>query len=175
MTDPDTYPTAEEDSLGYDDELGYDDDVQDAEEWRPGTCDQCPGHTGGQDEIRAAMASAIVPVCACAIGQGATADECECGPEVGREHTLFEREQLPDNFAELVDELSQPIVSDNGVVIPPAMSPVPPTGEPCGKCGEPPAAHAGWAKGHLWIRRMAYQDAPEVQPQNAADATDGTN
>lgn len=30
-------------------------------------------------------------------------------------------EQLPDNFAELVDELSRPVVSDDGTVIPPAM------------------------------------------------------
>lgn len=30
-------------------------------------------------------------------------------------------EQLPDNFAELVDELSRPVVSDDGTVVPPAL------------------------------------------------------
>ena len=32
-------------------------------------------------------------------------------------------EQLPDNFVELVDELSRPIVLDDGVIIPPAIRP----------------------------------------------------
>lgn len=59
----------------------------------------------------------------------------------------------------------------DGPTIPPLIAPGPPAGDPCGKCGDHPAAHAGWAKGHLWIRRMAYQDKPaEVQPHRA-DAT----
>lgn len=41
---------------------------------------------------------------------------------------------------------------------------------PCGRCGKPPAAHLGWEQGHLFIRRMSYQETTEVQP-HGADAT----
>lgn len=44
----------------------------------------------------------------------------------------------------------------------------------CGRCGSTPAEHIGWAKGHLFIRRMSYQTTtPEVQPHGAG-ATDDT-
>lgn len=118
MTDPDTYPTPEDEhDQGYPDDDQDDDDQADALDWQPGECDYCPGHAGGQAEIAAAMASSIVPVCACAIGQGAPADECLCGPE------LFSKEQLPDNIVDVVDELSRPLVTDDGTVIPPAITP----------------------------------------------------
>lgn len=38
-------------------------------------------------------------------------------------------------------------------------APVDPS-EPCGRCGKLSGAHHDDAQGHLWIRRMAYQDAP---------------
>ena len=56
------------------------DDVEEAEEWQEGQCDNCSGPPRGQDEQRAALASAIVPVCACWIGQGAAPEDCTCGP-----------------------------------------------------------------------------------------------
>ncbi|MFE9448314.1 hypothetical protein [Streptomyces sp. NPDC006739] len=55
-------------------------DDQDDEEWQEGQCDMCFGSTP-EDLQRAAESPGIVPVCACAIGQGAPADECRCGPE----------------------------------------------------------------------------------------------
>lgn len=54
-------------------------DFDESEEWQEGQCDNCPGDSG-QAERAAQMASAIVPVCACAIGQGAPPEECQCGP-----------------------------------------------------------------------------------------------
>lgn len=57
------------------------DELEDAPEWQTGECDMCPGDSG-QAERAAQMASAIVPVCACAIGQGADAGDCLCGPEL---------------------------------------------------------------------------------------------
>lgn len=54
-----------------DDDL--DDELDDAEEWQPGECDMCFGET---------VQGPLGPIhCACAIGQGAPADECRCGPE----------------------------------------------------------------------------------------------
>lgn len=42
----------------------------------------------------------------------------------------------------------------------------------CGRCGKTPADHLGWEQGHLFIRRMSYQDEPaEVQPPTGAGAT----
>lgn len=58
------------------------DDPEGDEEWRPGTCDNCAGDSG-QAERAAQMASAIIPVCACAIGQGAPPGQCHCGPATG--------------------------------------------------------------------------------------------
>jgi hypothetical protein len=84
VTDPDTYPTPEDDYAlfeAYDEfaDDGLDDD--DAPEWQPGECDMCVG-ASGQAELAAQMASAIVPVCACLMGQGAPLGECMCGPEL---------------------------------------------------------------------------------------------
>lgn len=60
----------------YDDEYG-----EPAEDWTEGTCDRCSGPPTESREGRATMASAIVPVCACFMGQGATPEDCVCGPE----------------------------------------------------------------------------------------------
>lgn len=81
MTDPDTYPTPEDDYQGYDDyeDRPWADEPEDAEEWQEGTCCQCSGSTP-EDLQRAAQPGALIPVCACATGQGAPADECVCGP-----------------------------------------------------------------------------------------------
>lgn len=74
--DPDLYPTPEDDWNP--DEDDYDGPAGD-EEWQPGTCDRCSGDSG-QAERAAQMASVLIPVCACAIGQGAPLGECQCGP-----------------------------------------------------------------------------------------------
>lgn len=67
--------------VDYDEDEPYDeDDQEDTDEWQPGQCDMCTGSTP-EDVKRAAEEPGIVPVCACAIGQGAPADECRCGPE----------------------------------------------------------------------------------------------
>lgn len=65
----------------YDDDVQDDeyDDVQDAEEWQEGQCDNCPGPPKTQAEQAAVLASAIVPACACWIGQGASPENCVCG------------------------------------------------------------------------------------------------
>lgn len=62
--------------------VDYDEDetVDDGEEWQEGECDMCLGSTP-EDVKRAAEEPGVVPVCACAIGQGAPADECRCGPD----------------------------------------------------------------------------------------------
>lgn len=73
VSQPDEYGPDE-----YDDEYEYD-PVDVAEEWTEGQCDNCTGSTA-EDLARAAASSGITPVCACAIGQGAPAEECECGP-----------------------------------------------------------------------------------------------
>jgi hypothetical protein len=57
-------------------------DYDDAEEWQEGQCDNCTGSTAAELEA-AATGNTITPVCACAIGQGATADACVCGPGGG--------------------------------------------------------------------------------------------
>jgi hypothetical protein len=62
----------------YDDAEGYPNDFYpDAEEWREGECDRCYGG----DENGVTATGPLGPVyCACFIGQGASEDECECGP-----------------------------------------------------------------------------------------------
>lgn len=50
------------------------------EEWIEGSCDRCAGST--QEDIERAATEAFAPVCACAIGQGASLDECVCGPQL---------------------------------------------------------------------------------------------
>lgn len=64
------------------DEDYYQDD--DAEEWQPGTCDNCYGSTE-EDLERAAKGPGLIPVCACAIGEGAPLGECRCGPPTAEE------------------------------------------------------------------------------------------
>lgn len=49
-----------------------------AEEWAAGQCDNCTGSTA--EELQRAAEGGIIPVCACAIGQGAAAEACVCGP-----------------------------------------------------------------------------------------------
>lgn len=82
MTDPDTYPTAEDEFRGYGDhedrEWDYDEDQEDAEEWKPGECDNC---SGGDANGVTATGPLGALYCACKIGQGAPAEECQCGPE----------------------------------------------------------------------------------------------
>lgn len=66
---------------GPDDE--YDDDHQeDAPEWQAGECDMCAGPPKTQAEQAAVMASSVIPVCACWMGQGAAPADCLCGPEL---------------------------------------------------------------------------------------------
>ncbi|MEV6833505.1 hypothetical protein AB0N17_03070 [Streptomyces sp. NPDC051133] len=66
------------DDVDYDEDELADEDA--AEEWQEGECDMCLGSTP-EDLARASEPDALVPVCACALGQGAPADECRCGPE----------------------------------------------------------------------------------------------
>lgn len=71
MTDPDTYPTAE------DDYADYDPDYPDAQEWQQGQCDRC----SGGDEQGVTATGPLGPLyCACHIGQGADPENCQCGP-----------------------------------------------------------------------------------------------
>lgn len=48
-------------------------DFEDASEWEPGTCDRCMMSPGEVIEPFGVC-------CACSIGQGANAEDCECGP-----------------------------------------------------------------------------------------------
>lgn len=58
----------------------YDEDISvDASEDEEGQCDWCTGSTA--EDVARAAAGELVPVCACAIGQGAPPEECRCGPE----------------------------------------------------------------------------------------------
>lgn len=63
----------------YDDDGEYDGGQEAAEEWAEGQCDNCTGSTA-EDLQRASEGPGIIPVCACAIGQGAPPDACVCGP-----------------------------------------------------------------------------------------------
>lgn len=64
----------EETYLDEEDDL---DDVEDAEEWHFGECDNCYGG----DENGVTATSPLGPVfCACFIGQGADEEDCRCGP-----------------------------------------------------------------------------------------------
>ena len=47
-------------------------------EWTEGECDRCGGSTP-EELARAASGRSLMPVCVCAIGQGATSEDCECG------------------------------------------------------------------------------------------------
>ncbi|MFF4403682.1 hypothetical protein [Streptomyces sp. NPDC001404] len=54
----------------------YDEYGDDYEEWQAGQCDNCTG-------VKPGNGVGITPVCACAIGQGASSDDCVCGPVGG--------------------------------------------------------------------------------------------
>jgi hypothetical protein len=51
----------------------------DSDEWQVGDCDHCAGHVPDPDD------PPMTPACACAIGQGAAAEDCHCGPLAGPE------------------------------------------------------------------------------------------
>ncbi|MEU4168914.1 hypothetical protein AB0F46_18805 [Streptomyces sp. NPDC026665] len=57
-----------------------DDHEQDEDEQTEGGCDRCTGSTP-EDLERAISGASIAPVCACAIGQGASPEDCVCGPD----------------------------------------------------------------------------------------------
>jgi hypothetical protein len=56
----------------------FDDELEDAEEWREGECDNC---SGGDENGVTATGPLGDLYCACRIGQGAPEDECRCGDE----------------------------------------------------------------------------------------------
>lgn len=60
-----------------DEEADEYDDLEDAEEWQEGECDHC---FGGDENGVTATGPLGDLYCACAIGQGASPDECRCGP-----------------------------------------------------------------------------------------------
>lgn len=60
----------------HDDYMDDEDDYEDAEEWQEGQCDNCYGDTG---EIATNRPGGWT-VCACAAGQGASPEDCRCGP-----------------------------------------------------------------------------------------------
>lgn len=62
----------------YDDDGEYDGGQDAAEEWAEGQCDNCTGST--PEEVAHAVNGGFITVCACAIGQGAPAGACVCGP-----------------------------------------------------------------------------------------------
>lgn len=72
----DEYP--DDYDLDVDDE--EDEEDEDAREWQPGECDMCAGPPSSDEERKAVLASGIVPVCACWLGQGAPLGECQCSP-----------------------------------------------------------------------------------------------
>lgn len=60
----------------HDEYMDDEDELEDAEEWQPGECDNCYGDTGETALNRPAGWT----VCACTIGQGANPGACHCGP-----------------------------------------------------------------------------------------------
>lgn len=52
---------------------------------------------------------------------GVFAEIDEANDYASAEEILAEYEQLPDNFLDLVEELSRPVVGDGGTVVPPAL------------------------------------------------------
>lgn len=62
-----------------------DDVYEDAEEWSEGQCDNCTGKAPADGEeitlSRSFPNAPITPVCACAIGQGASPENCVCGQQ----------------------------------------------------------------------------------------------
>jgi hypothetical protein len=49
-------------------------DFEDGEEWQPGQCCNCSGYVPEPND------PPLTPACACAIGQGASPEDCVCGP-----------------------------------------------------------------------------------------------
>lgn len=70
----------------YDDD-DYDDD-DDTGEWQEGQCCMCTGSTA--EDLQRAAEGSLIPVCACAIGQGASLEDCQCGtaPAVQNEQVI---------------------------------------------------------------------------------------
>lgn len=70
--------------MGHDESFyDHDDSLEDieAEEWQEGTCDNCYGET---------VQGPLGPVhCACAIGRGAAAAACTCGPPYADEPVIL--------------------------------------------------------------------------------------
>jgi hypothetical protein len=79
VSDPDTYPTPEDDYdyYSYDDQAEDDDQAEGEHEWQPGECDHCYGLSA--EDVERGTSVFPAPVCACSIGQGAPADQCRCG------------------------------------------------------------------------------------------------
>jgi hypothetical protein len=66
----------------HDDYMDDEDDHEDVEEWQEGRCDNCYG--GDENGITAD--GTLGPVfCACFIGQGASEENCRCGPPADSE------------------------------------------------------------------------------------------
>lgn len=61
----------------HDEYMDDEDNLTDAEEWRPGECDNC---SGGDEEGVTATGPLGNLYCACRIGQGADPEDCYCGP-----------------------------------------------------------------------------------------------
>lgn len=96
----------EEEFPGYDD---YEDrPMEDAPEWQPGECDMCAGST--PEDLERASQGGFIPVCACAIGQGAPAGECRCGPELFEEAT----EVQPTEANATAAPAGRPVVLEGG-------------------------------------------------------------
>ena len=58
----------------YDEDDLDDDELEDAQEWQPGECDNC----FGGPPVTSVLGTLY---CACQIGQGAAPEDCVCGPE----------------------------------------------------------------------------------------------
>jgi hypothetical protein len=56
-------------------DLSDEDDLLDDDEWQEGDCDHCTGYVPGPGD------PPMTPACACKIGQGAAAEDCQCGSE----------------------------------------------------------------------------------------------
>lgn len=61
----------------HDEYMEDEDDLEDAEEWQEGECDNC---YGGDEEGVTATGPLGPLYCACFIGQGADPEGCRCGP-----------------------------------------------------------------------------------------------
>jgi hypothetical protein len=73
----------------HDDYMDEEDEGQD-DDWQPGECDNCYGDTG---ETVVTNRPAGWTACACIIGQGASAEDCRCGPPAEGDPEALERER----------------------------------------------------------------------------------